>query len=128
MDKDVILYILYFIPVGWVIIFDQENLKDKKVFFKHLFISILLIGFGAVPEIYAHKEAKSLSYFGAQMLFIFLILYAFIRGMYVRIYNGEPEFSNRPEKLRDKIVSIVLHVGMISLPFIIDTYIIQKIF
>lgn len=128
MDKDLILYILYFIPLGWVVIFDQENLKHKKVFFKHLFVSILLIAFGSVPELYEHKEHKSLSYFGAQMLFIFLILYVLIQKLYVLFYKEEFEFTEFINSFREKIANGILYFGMISLPFLIDEFIVKKFF
>lgn len=128
MDKDLILYILYFIPVSWVIIFDQQNLKDRKVFFKHLFISIILMTFGAVPELYEHKEHKSLSYFGAQMLFIFLMLYTLIQKVYVRLYNKDFKVTELTSNFREKIANGILYFGMISFPFLIDEYIIKKLF
>jgi len=127
MDKDLFLYILYFIPVFWAIVINQDRLRYKKVFLKHLGISIILILFGALPEVYEEREPKSLSYFGSQMLFIFLMLYTIIRMVYVRIYKEEPEFSEFNENFRDKIVSGILYIGMISLPFLIDEYIVKKL-
>ena len=92
-----------------------------------MFVSIFLLIFGAWPELYDGKGPKSLSYFGSQMLFIFLMLYTIIRIVYVRIYMEEPEFSEFNENFRDKIVSGILYIGMISLPFLIDEYIVKKL-
>lgn|GEM_PF-1143436 len=126
MNKDLFLYLLYFIPLFWAVVIDQEKLRYRNVFFKHLFISLLLLSFGALPELYEDKEPKSLSYFGSQMLFTFLMLYKIIRTIYVRIYQEEPEFSETAEKFRDKIATGILYIGMISVPFLIDEYIVQK--
>jgi len=126
MDKDILLCILYFIPLFWAVVIDQEELRYKKVFLRHLAIALLLVLFGALPELYEGKEPKSLSYFGSQMLFIFLMLYKLIRIIYVRLYHQEPEFSEMTTTVRDKMASGILYIGMISLPFLIDEYIVKK--
>lgn len=127
MDKDLFLYTLFFIPVFWAAVIDQERLKEKKVFLKHLLISVALIGFGAFPEVYKDVNPKSLSYFGAQMLFWFLLLFVILRNIYIKMYNKEPEFTEFTTTFEDKIFSGLIYFGMIALPFLVDYYIVQKI-
>lgn len=65
MNKDLLLFILYFIPVFWAVVIDQERLIYRKVFLKHLVIAMLLLAIGTLPEIIEWRENKSLSYFGS---------------------------------------------------------------
>jgi hypothetical protein len=127
MDKDLFLYILFFIPVFWAAVIDQERLKVNKVFLKHLFISVVLIAYGSFPEVYKNSNPKSLSYFGAQMLFWFLLLYVILRKVYINLYHKEPQFTEFTTTFADKIFSGLIYFGMISLPFLVDYYIIQNL-
>lgn len=87
MNFDIIIYFIFFIPLFWVMVFDQQKLKNKNVFLKHLLISIGVLVAGILYNHYFAKENKSFAYFGSQMTLIFLILYKLIRIPYYMIYN-----------------------------------------
>ncbi|MGN6647226.1 MAG: hypothetical protein ACTHJT_11930 [Cytophaga sp.] len=127
MNKDLLLFILYLIPVLWTAVIDQERLIYRKVFLKHLAIALLLLAIGTLPEIIEWREKKSLSYFGSQMLFIFLMLYLIITSIYARLGKPTPEFTEMTENINDKLASGTLYIGMISLPFLIDSFIVQQL-
>lgn len=127
MDIDTIIYFLLFIPFFWLLIFDQQKLKSKTVFFKYLLISIGILIFGVLYDLYFSKGNKSLVYFGSQMSLIFLILYKIIRIPYYLIYKREPEISRWPEKNIDIIPTLIIMTGTMVLPFLINSLIIQKV-
>ncbi len=126
MDIDKIIYFLLFIPFLWLLIFDQQKLKNRTVFLKYLLISIGVLIFGMLYDHYFAKDNKSLGYFGSQMTLIFLILYKLIRIPYYLIYKREPEISRVPEKKIDIIPTLIVLTGTMVLPFLIDSLIIQK--
>jgi hypothetical protein len=126
MDIDKIIYFLLFIPFLWLLIFDQQKLKNRTVFLKYLLISIGVLVFGILYDHYLAKDNKSLVYFGSQMTLIFLILYKLIRLPYYLIYKREPEISRVPEKKIDIIPTLIVLTGTMVLPFFIDNLIIQK--
>ena len=127
MDIEKIIYFLLFIPFLWLLIFDQQKLKRKKVFLKYLLISIGILILGIVYEHYFTTADKSLVYFGSQMTLIFLILYKIIRIPYYWIFKREPEINQYPEKRIDIIPTLIVVMGTVLLPFLIDSMIIQKI-
>ena len=127
MDFDTIIYLILFIPLFRIIVFDQHNLNDKRVFIKYLLISIVILIFGIVNQYYSETTDKALVYFGSQMTFIFLILFKLVRTLYYLIYKREPEITRTPEFKIDFIVTFIVFMGTIMLPFIIDAYIVQKI-
>jgi hypothetical protein len=127
MNKELLLFILYLIPLFWAVVIDQERLIYRNVFLKHLFIAMMLLAIGTLPEIIEWREKKSLGYFGSQMLFIFLILYLIISSIYKRLGKAQPEFTETSENINDKLASGVLYIGMISLPFLIDSLIVQQL-
>lgn len=127
MDIDKIIYFLLFIPLLWLLIFDQQKLKNRTIFLKYLLISIGVLVFGILYNHYFAKGNKSLVYFGSQMTLIFLILYKLIRIPYYLIYQREPEISKVPEKNIDIIPTLIVLTGTMILPFLIDSLIIQKI-
>ncbi len=127
MNKDLLLFILYLIPVLWAAVIDQERLIHKRVFVKHLVIALLLLTIGTLPEIIEWREKKSLSYFGSQMLFLFLMLYLIITSIYARLSKRVPEFTETSENINDKLASGALYIGMLSVPFLIDSLIVQQL-
>lgn len=127
MEIDKIIYFILFIPFLWLLIFDQQKLKNKNVFLKYLLISIGVLLFGILYDHYLAKDNKSLVYFGSQMTLIFLLLYKLIRIPYYLIYKKEPEISRFPEKKIDIIPTLIILAGTMVLPFLIDGLIIQKI-
>lgn len=127
MNFDLIVYFVFFIPLLWIVIFDQQNLKYKNVFTKYLLISIGVLVLGILYDFLLAKENKSLVYFSSQMTFTFLLLYKLIRIPYYLIFKREPEISKMPENKIDIIPTLIITAGTLALPFIIDTYIIQKI-
>ncbi|AUC80626.1 hypothetical protein CW733_00135 [Lacinutrix sp. Bg11-31] len=61
------------------------------------------------------------------MTLIFLILFKIIRIPYYLIFKREPEINQYPEKLIDIIPTLIVVMGTLILPFLIDSIIIQKI-
>lgn len=127
MNIEKIIYFLLFIPFLWLLIFDQQNLKLKKVFLKYLLISIGILILGIVYEHFFTAANKSLVYFGSQMTLIFIILYKIIRIPYYWIFKREPEINKHSEKKIDIIPTLIVVIGTVLLPFLIDNMIIQKI-
>ena len=127
MNFEIIAFIIVFAPLFWIETFKQEKLKDNKVFLRCLLLSIFVMAFGIVYEYKLTNMEKSFVYFFSQMTFIFVILYKLIRIPYFKIYNREPEIADPPEKWIDIIPTIIICTGVLLLPFIIDSYIIQKI-
>ena len=127
MNIEKIIYFLLFIPFLWLLIFDQQKLKLKKVFLKYLLISIGILILGIVYEHFFTADNKSLVYFGSQMTLIFIILYKIIRIPYYWIFKREPEINQYSEKKIDIIPTLIVVMGTVLLPFLIDSIIIQKI-
>jgi hypothetical protein len=90
-------------------------------------ISIGVLILGVLYDIFLAKENKSIVYFGSQMTITFLLLYKIIRIPYYLIFKREPEISKMPKNKIDIIPTLIISAGTMSLPFLIHTYIIQKI-
>ena len=90
-------------------------------------ISIGILIFGIVYEHYFVTANKSLVYFGSQMTLIFIILYKIIRIPYYWIFKREPEINQYPEQRIDIIPTLIVVMGTVILPFLIDSMIIQRI-
>jgi hypothetical protein len=127
MTTDKIIYFLLFTPFIWIIIFDQEKLKYRTVFLRYILISIVILIIGILYQKYSGTEDKILVYFGSQMTLIFLILFKIIRIPYYLIFKREPEISQNPENFIDIIPTLIVVIGTLILPFLIDSMIIQKI-
>ena len=127
MNIDKVIYFLLFIPFLWIIIFDQEKLKYRTVFFKYLLISIGILIIGIVYQKYSDTEDKFLVYFGSQMTLIFLILFKIVRIPYYLIFKREPEINRNPEKWIDIIPTLIVVIGTVVLPLLIDSMIIKKL-
>ncbi len=127
MNIDLIIHFIFFIPLLWIAIFEQQNLKYKNIFLKYLIISFGVIFLGILYDTFLAKENKSIVYFSSQMTLTFLLLYKLIRIPYYLIFKREPEISKLPKNKIDIIPTLIITTGTLGLPFIIDTYIIQKI-
>ncbi len=127
MYIDFILSFIFCIPF-WYIVGDQQDLKKKNVFFKYLMISFISLTFGIIYNYYSKTDDKMFPYFISQIPVTFLILYKIIRIPYYRIYKSEPEMSYIPEKNREVIPSLLLLLGCITIPLLIDLYIIGAVF
>jgi len=125
MNSDILLYILFTIPL-FVAGFQIEKLNQKKVFLIWISIAILLIIFGILIEDNSNNELRYLSYFGSQMLFIFLILQKITRNIYFKIFKREPEIGKFPKHKIDNLYTLIVAAGTMVLPFLIDSYIFKK--
>lgn len=125
MTIDVLLYIIFIIPL-FIVGFQIEKLNQKKIFIIWISISILLIIAGVLIEDNSNNEMRSLSYFGSQMLFIFLILQKITRNIYFKIFNREPEFGKFPKYKIDNFYSLFILIATIVLPFVIESDIFKK--
>ncbi|KQX04913.1 hypothetical protein [Flavobacterium sp. Root420] len=125
MTIDVLLYIIFIIPL-FIVGFQIKKLNQKKIFIIWISISILLIIAGVLIEDNSNNEMRSLSYFGSQMLFIFLILQKITRNIYFKIFNREPEFGKFPKYKIDNFYSLFILIAIIVLPFVIESYIFKK--
>lgn len=125
MNIDIVLYIIFTIPI-LVVGFQIEKLKQKKVFIIWLLIAIGIIITGFMIEDNSNNEMRNISYFGSQMLFIFLVLHKVTRNIYFRIFNREPEFGKFPKNKIDYIYTLIVTIGTMVLPFLLDSYIFHK--
>ena len=126
MNVDILLYIIFTIPI-LIVCFQLEKLNHKKFFLIWLLIAILLIIAGIMIEDNSNNENRNISYFGSQMLFIFLIIQKTIRNIYFRIYKREPEFGKFPRNKIDYIYTLLITIGTMVLPFLLDSFIFKKI-
>ena len=74
-----------------------------------------------------NSKVQNLNYFGSQTMFIFLILYKILRSIYYKIFKREPEFSKFPKHRIDIVYTLILVIGIMVLPLIIDEYITQRL-
>lgn len=125
MNIDILLYIFFIIPL-FIAGFQIEKLNEKKVFIIWISIAILLILAGILIEDNSNNEMRSLSYFGSQMLFIFLILQKITRNIYFKIFNREPEIGKFPKYKVDYIYTFVISIGTMLSPILLDTFIFKK--
>lgn len=125
MNIDILLYIIFTIPIIIACI-QIEKLSTKKVFLAWLLIAILFIFAGIMIEDNSNNDMRNLSYFGSQMLFIFLIIQKITRTIYFKIFKREPEFGKFPKHKIDYIYTFVITVGTMILPFLLDSFIFHK--
>jgi hypothetical protein len=127
LNLDIFLYILFLIPLGWIVLFRQKQLQFRKEYLIYLTIAVTLTILG-VTFIYDNNlRTQKLSYYGSQMMLIFLILYKVLRSIYFPIFKREPEFSRTPKNKIDILYTLIIFSGVISLPFIIDDFIVQRL-
>jgi hypothetical protein len=127
MNLDKILCIAYAIPFFMVLFYD-EKLRINRIFIKFLILSILILIIGITIENYRQNEQKSLSYYISQMMLIHLISQRILRNLFKKIYHKEPKLERAIGTFEDKTYSIILFVIVVSLPFVIDSFIIEKLF
>ncbi|MEP1487241.1 MAG: hypothetical protein ABJK28_02305 [Algibacter sp.] len=127
MNIDKVIYFLLFIPFFWILVFDQEKLKYQTVFIKYLIISIGILIIGILYQKYSLTEDKFLVYIGSQMTLIFLILFKIVRIPYYLIFKREPEINRNPEKWIDIIPTLIVIIGTIALPLLLDSIIFKKL-
>lgn len=125
MNIDIVLYIIFIIPL-FIAGFQIEKLNQKRVFTIWISISVLLIISGIMIEDNSNNEMRNISYFGSQMLFIFLIIQRLTRNIYFKIFKREPEFGKFPKYKIDYLYTFLISIGTMILPFIIDSYIFKK--
>jgi hypothetical protein len=125
VNIDILLYIIFIIPL-FIVGFQIEKLNDKKVFIIWISIAILLIIIGILIEDNSNNEMRNISYFGSQMLFIFLIIQKTIRNIYFKIFEREPEIGKFPKHKIDYVYTLIISFVTIIAPFIIDDFIIKK--
>ena len=126
MNWDIFLYILFLIPLGWVV-FQQEKLQFSKQYLIYLTIAVAFTILGVAFIYNNNLRTQRLSYYGSQMMLIFLILYKILRNIYYPIFKREPEFSMIPRNKIDIVYTLIIFSGLISLPFIIDDFIVQRL-
>lgn len=125
MNFDLLIYIIFQIPLVFII-FKQDQLHKPKVLLKFFAFATFLLLLGAF--LYnKNSSIQKLGYFGSQTSLIFLFLYKIIRNIYYPIFLREPEFSKAPKYKIDIIPTIIIFTGTITLPFIIDTFFIQNL-
>lgn len=127
MNLSKTLCIVYGIPIFMTLFYD-EKLKINKVFIKFLSISILLLIIGILIENYQKNEQKSSSYFISQMMFVYIVSQRILRNLFKKIYHKEPKLVRSVGTFENKTYSVILFIIVLSTPFIIDSFIIQKIF
>jgi L-asparagine transporter-like permease len=124
MKTDLVYYIVIFTPFFWFLLFDQQKLADKAVFFRYIIISVLVLSLGVLHDY--GNDTKSYIYFASQLLIVLLALHFVFRQIYLKIYKREPEISNRPDHKVDFLYTLIIGMCSIILPFLIDEFIIRK--
>ena len=124
MNLDIFLYFLFLIPLAFAT-YNHESLKYRNIFLKYLTISLAIVILGIL--INYGQRPKSMNYFGSQILLTFLILQMVLRKFYFKIFKRDPELSKYPNNRLDFIYFFFVFIGMITIPFLIDSFIIQKI-
>ncbi len=127
MNLDKTLCIIYSIPIIWVMFLD-DKLKINRIFIKYLSVAILILIIGILVENYQENEQKSFSYFFSQMMLVYLISQRIMRNIFKRKYNREPILVRAVGTVEDKTYSTILVFVVASLPFIINLFIIEKLF
>ena len=125
MNIDILLYIIFMIPI-LIAGFQIEKLKQKKIFIIWILIAVGIIVIGFMVEDNSNNEMRNISYFGSQMLFIFLIIQKVSRNIYFRIFNREPEFGKFPKHKMDYIYTLLITIGTMILPFLLDNFLFKK--
>ncbi len=126
MDFDLLLYMIFQIPLVFIIV-KQDQLHKPDIFLKFFSFALVLFIGGAFFLYDKNSSLQKLAYFGSQTSLIFLFLYKIIRNIYYPIFLREPEFSKTPIHKIDIIPTVIIITGTITLPFIIDTFLIQKL-
>ncbi|MCL9805503.1 hypothetical protein NAT51_08215 [Flavobacterium amniphilum] len=125
MDIDITLYIIFGIPL-FIVGFQIEKLNQKKIFPIWLSIAVLILLLGIAIENNSNNEMRSISYYGSQMLLVFLIIQRITRNIYFKIFKREPEFGRSPKHKIDNIYTLLIAIGTMLLPFLLDAYIFHK--
>lgn len=125
MNIDILLYIIFTIPI-FIVGFQIEKLRQRKVFFVWISIAISILIIGIMIEDDSNNEMRNISYFGSQMLLIFLLIQKITRNIYFKIFKREPEFGKFPKYKIDYIYTFLICAGTMVLPFLIDSYISKK--
>jgi len=105
MNIDIVLYLVFLLPLVWIVVNDINKLNDRKVFIKYFILSIIILTFGILFNYYSQTENKDLSYFGSQILIIFLLMQKILRYTFLK-YSKENQFSDIIS-LNFQILSIV---------------------
>jgi hypothetical protein len=119
MDFDIFLYLLFGLTL-FIFGYNKDKLISNNYFIKCLLISISMIGVGFLYEYYNNNTQKSISFFGSQMPFIFLIVNKILRNIYFNIFKREPEYGRNPKYKIDYFFTLILFLSIITLPFIIN--------
>lgn len=107
--------------------FRQEKLQFRKQYLFYLATAVAFTILG-VAFIYDNNlRTQKLSYYGSQMMLVFLILYKILRSIYYLIFKREPEFSRTPKNKIDILYTLIIFFGLITLPFFIDDFIVQRL-
>nr|WP_294779727.1 hypothetical protein [uncultured Flavobacterium sp.] len=125
MNFDILLYIVFTIPI-FIVGFQIEKLRQRKVFFVWISIAISILIIGIMIEDNSNNEMRNSSYFGSQMLLIFLLIQKITRNIYFKIFKREPEFGKFPKHKIDYIYTFFICTGTMVLPFLIDSYVFKK--
>jgi hypothetical protein len=116
---DVFLYIFFMIPV-FIAAYYKDKLIDLGYFLKWILLSFFLIIFGYLFDNIQNSDTNTLSYFGSQMLFTFLIMNKITRNIYFYFFKREPEFGKFPKHKIDYIYSILIVSSLLTLPFLLN--------
>jgi len=125
MNLDLILYIVFFIPL-FIVGYKKDRLIEKQYFMRWLTLSLVILLIGILYEYYQGNKLSK-GYFGSQLLLIFLIVNKISRNIYFKIYKREPEFGQFPEHKVDYIYSFIIIISIMVLPFLINDFIVKKI-
>ena len=123
--KDIIAFIIIFIPVIKMVVFDQDELTKKKQFIMYLVIGIISWVIGAIYYQQSATEDKGFVYLSSQCTLNFLIIFNLISIPYRKIFKRNPEISKVPTNLIDIIPTILVTIGTILLPLLLDAYFIK---
>lgn len=125
--QDIIAFLIISIPFFKMVVFDQNKLTKKKQLFVYLVIGILSWAIGIIYFFISASEDKWFVYFGSQMTLNFLILFNLVAIPYRKLFKRNPEISQAPTKLIDIIPTMIVTMGMLLIPLLVDIHLLKYV-
>ena len=123
--QDIIAVLIISIPFLKMMVFDQDELNEKKQISIYLFIGILSWVIGIIYFQISSTEDKWFVYFCSQLTLFFLILFNVVAIPYRKVFKRNPEISEIPDKFIDIIPTLIVTMGTVLMPLFLDAYLIK---
>ena len=80
---------------------------------------------GAIYYNLSSTDDKWFVYIGSQFTLVFLFQFVLISLVYKKVFNRIPEISRAPSKNIDIIPTIIINMGIVLIPLLLDIYFIK---